>query len=356
MLRAHVIVGDWRDLMPHPIADLFPLLQGEELRALERDIRENGFDGDRPIVIFEGKILDGRNRHRACLVQDNGVDPLTKPEFVRFEQAISDPSPLQWVISVNLNRRHLDEAQRAMVAAKIANMREGRPSETTQICGVSQTEAAAMLNVSPRSVSTAKALLRDAPELAEEVNAGRRTLNSACVEVKQSGGKPGVVKGGGRPNHSPSSERRTPVTGTPLFSPAHIEAGQLIEADRLIARVDRLTFRSALVKLGAHIDLRLQEEGLEPETPASEVTHLSASECLIPRDPEKAAAVLLGFFTPDGIRVLVRAFVREILKRQKRQIGAACEPSTPKPRKRSAATPPALVLSLPPDEESLVVG
>jgi hypothetical protein len=56
------------------------------------------------------------------------------------------------------HRRHLNESQRAMVAAKIATMAEGRPSETRPIGLVSQDNAAEMLNVSTRSVKRAKAV------------------------------------------------------------------------------------------------------------------------------------------------------------------------------------------------------
>jgi hypothetical protein len=45
---------------------------------------------------------------------------------------------LAYVISLNFKRRHLDESQRAMVAARIANLEEGRPSNTAQICAVSK--------------------------------------------------------------------------------------------------------------------------------------------------------------------------------------------------------------------------
>ncbi len=66
-------------------------------------------------MLHEGAILDGRNRYRASRVV--GVDaPLTQ-----FDGA----DPLAFVVSLNLRRRHLDESQRAMVAAKLATMKVG---------------------------------------------------------------------------------------------------------------------------------------------------------------------------------------------------------------------------------------
>ncbi len=89
----------------HPAAALFPLLSVDspEFGELVADIGEHGLL--QPIVIHEGKILDGRNRYRAC--QHAGVEP-------RFEQW-SGESPTAYVLSLNLHRRHLTEDQKAAV-------------------------------------------------------------------------------------------------------------------------------------------------------------------------------------------------------------------------------------------------
>src|SRR5215472_15276187 len=90
----------------HPAADLFPLIEVDSTAFAElvQDIRENGLLDS--IELFEGKILDGRNRYRAC--QHAGVEP-------RFEQWKGD-DPYHHVISRNLYRRHLTDDQRAMIA------------------------------------------------------------------------------------------------------------------------------------------------------------------------------------------------------------------------------------------------
>lgn len=48
----------------HHETELFPLLRGPEFEALVEDIRANGLR--EPVNLFEGKVLDGRNRIRAC--------------------------------------------------------------------------------------------------------------------------------------------------------------------------------------------------------------------------------------------------------------------------------------------------
>jgi hypothetical protein len=75
----------------HPLAEIFPLLGKEALRELAGDIAERGLID--PIVPYDGRILDGRWRYRACLMV--GVEP-------RFENY-----PLGYVASRNVQRRHL---------------------------------------------------------------------------------------------------------------------------------------------------------------------------------------------------------------------------------------------------------
>jgi len=93
----------------HPAANFFPLLTGRSFDELAADIKRNGLLD--PIVLFEGKVLDGRNRLRAC--ETVGV----KPEFV--EWIPNGTGPFSWVVSHNLTRRHLTGTQRAVIGAKM---------------------------------------------------------------------------------------------------------------------------------------------------------------------------------------------------------------------------------------------
>jgi ParB-like chromosome segregation protein Spo0J len=95
-------------LESHPLANLFPLLEGSEFEELVADIKANGLV--EPIVMFEDKILDGRNRYRACLAA--GVEPAFRP--------FMGDDPLAYIISLNLRRRHLTaEQKRELIAGLI---------------------------------------------------------------------------------------------------------------------------------------------------------------------------------------------------------------------------------------------
>ena len=47
----------------YPLANVLPLLEGAEFDRLCEDIAENGLGN--PVMLYQGKILDGRNRSRA---------------------------------------------------------------------------------------------------------------------------------------------------------------------------------------------------------------------------------------------------------------------------------------------------
>jgi N6-adenosine-specific RNA methylase IME4 len=153
----------------HPFADLFPLIEGSDFTELKADIAANGVR--EPIWLYQDQILDGRNRWLAC--NELRIEPPTR-EY-------DGDDPLGFVISLNLHRRHLDESQRAMVAARIAVLPQGRPEETGKFAGLSQPAAAEMLNVSERSVRTARKVVDEGtPELAAAVSRGKVSVSAAA--------------------------------------------------------------------------------------------------------------------------------------------------------------------------------
>jgi N6-adenosine-specific RNA methylase IME4 len=169
----------------HPLANIFPLIEGADFENLVKDIAANGLR--EPIVLLGKQILDGRNRYRASVaakVLPESFDELTATQIRHFK-FLGPPEPshdvlVAFVISKNLHRRHLDESQRAMVAADLATLSPGRPN-SANLQGFSQARAAEVLHVSERSVATASAVKHDAaPEITQAVRQGHLAVSAAA--------------------------------------------------------------------------------------------------------------------------------------------------------------------------------
>jgi hypothetical protein len=165
-------------LEPHPLADIFPLMSEDEYRRLKADIAQNGLR--LPLTLYEGKILDGRNRYSVCV--DLGIEPATS-EF------IGPGTAAEFVASMNLHRRHLNDAQRAMAAARLARLsRVGRPATKIvhrRTISVTQTDAAKLMSVSRGTVNAARKVLLDGT--AEEIaaaDAGQISVTVLAEEIK----------------------------------------------------------------------------------------------------------------------------------------------------------------------------
>jgi N6-adenosine-specific RNA methylase IME4 len=159
----------------HEAANIFPMMTGQDYYDLRNDIKENGLL--EPIILHDGKILDGRNRYTACL--DLGIEPA-------FEEFKNGQSPISYVISKNLHRRHLNETQRGMIAGKIETMEHGGNRQDANLhLEITRKEAATMLNVSPRTIATVKAIEREAPELLPRLESGEMTAHEATKLIKK---------------------------------------------------------------------------------------------------------------------------------------------------------------------------
>ena len=158
------------------------MMNDTDFAALQADIAAQGLL--EPLVLYQGQILDGRNRYRACRVL--GIQPQ-----VRTYQG---NDPLGFVTSMNLVRRHLNESQRALVATQITTMRQGERTDlepSANLQKVSQAKASELLNISPRSISDAKKVTAEAqPEVVSAVRDGKLAV-SAAAKLSQ---EPGPVQ------------------------------------------------------------------------------------------------------------------------------------------------------------------
>lgn len=192
----------------HPAASIFPMMLDDAYQKLKADIDKNG--QNEPIVFYRGQLLDGRNRAKAC--DELGITPLEC-------ELNDDDDPVAYVLSANLHRRHLNESQRAKVAAKIKKLREpaakerkaagsasggktagrGRKKQDANSLSANlhQTngeqngqhraadEAAALLNVSPRAVYYAETVeTYGSKELNDAVDRGEVAVSRAAAVAK----------------------------------------------------------------------------------------------------------------------------------------------------------------------------
>jgi ParB-like nuclease domain len=210
-----------KQLEIHPLAELFPEMGEMELRELAQDIKERG--QLEPIVTYENKILDGRNRYLACKLA--GVEP----QSVDFSvvELHTDHTPEEYVFSMNMARRNLTPSQRATIAAKfveklrrknkaviflthsdvepVAITEEGdkkdafpsaaailTPSPLPEIAATRSEakEAAAAVGVSEDYVHKARKLQIEDPTAFEEVARGEKTITAATKAKTKAKPKP----------------------------------------------------------------------------------------------------------------------------------------------------------------------
>ena len=101
----------------HPVTSLFPEMSEDDFLTLKEDIREHG--QMEPIWLSaDGRIIDGRHRYKAC--RELHIEPAYSKTKYEDDATLSNV-----VISLNLKRRHLNESQRSMIAARLKHIYEG---------------------------------------------------------------------------------------------------------------------------------------------------------------------------------------------------------------------------------------
>jgi ParB-like chromosome segregation protein Spo0J len=174
-------------LTAHPAANIFPMLDGEEFEALVADIRAHG-QRDPIKVDGDGKVIDGRNRLRAC--RRLGIEPEV--------QEVDTDDAVALVLSLNLVRRHLTSAQRAFVALEVKRQYEAEARRRMRAGGGGQAgrqkvanpmrsdDAAAKVCRTNRAyMQHAQRLVDQAPDLAAQVRAGAAELKDAVGELRR---------------------------------------------------------------------------------------------------------------------------------------------------------------------------
>ena len=180
------------DIKFHPLAGIFPMMNPEEFEGLKSDIETHGLL--EPIWTYDGKIIDGRNRYLAC--KRLGI----KPKLKKWKP-VNGNELVDFVISLNLKRRHLNTSQKALVAVdalpyyeniskKRQKLSKGRGkkgvAKMPQVFqGKSRDVAAKVFGVSGRYVGYAKQINEKDPNLAQEIRDGKKSIAKAINQINK---------------------------------------------------------------------------------------------------------------------------------------------------------------------------
>ena len=173
-------------LNTHPIADIWPMMSDDDLQGLSNDIKHQGLLT--PVWLYEDKILDGRNRAKAC--QMAGVKVETK--------TYTGDNPVAFAFSLNEKRRHLSSGARAALAVEAkplyeaeAKKRQGQRTDLSdanfqQKVAESQSrdKAATDFGTNHQYVNQAEKVKAQAPEVFEKLKQGKVSMQDAMREVR----------------------------------------------------------------------------------------------------------------------------------------------------------------------------
>ena len=152
----------------HEFAAIFPEMGEDEFNVLLKDIEEQGQQV--PIVVYKGKVIDGRHRLKACVILD--IEPII--------QEYEGDNPLAYVISANLARRHLTSSQKAMIGAKLVTS-STTTNQWTSEEEVTSEKAAKALGISKRQVARGRKVVEKAASIIKEaVNSGMVSVEDAA--------------------------------------------------------------------------------------------------------------------------------------------------------------------------------
>jgi ParB-like chromosome segregation protein Spo0J len=153
----------------HPLANVFPLMDEDAFNELVADISQNGLTD--PVVMLDGKILDGRNRWKAC--QQLGIAH-REVKFSDLKLGSDDPAAFVW--SRNTVRRHLTPNQRDMAAQAMEELAWGQhPDKAAE----NSTESSAPA----RKPKTRKEIAKETGATVTGMNRAKRVRSKGTEEV-----------------------------------------------------------------------------------------------------------------------------------------------------------------------------
>jgi ParB-like chromosome segregation protein Spo0J len=178
----------------HPVASLFPILEGKDYEELKKSIEQHG--QEKPIILQNGVVIDGRTR--LTIVLELGQFPYCKEYDSKLPVE-------EYILIENLFRRHLTDDQRMMITTQVMLRKETEAAQARRQeagkahgksrpkVGAKSTQAIRQPKVSEKIAAAAKgtdyqarqaiAVMDNAPDLVEPVKKGKVRLRDAHKEV-----------------------------------------------------------------------------------------------------------------------------------------------------------------------------
>lgn len=169
------------------LRDLLPPLTDEEYKQLEKNIVENGFDKNFPIMEWHGFIVDGHNRYDICK-KHNITDYVVGTLGYETKEEV-----MEWMLDIQLGRRNLSPIQRISIAEKYRSIYEKQAKENLSLGG----RNGGLNNTSKPSQNSSKAssvenkidvrakLAETAGVSTDTYSKGKKILESNNEEVKK---------------------------------------------------------------------------------------------------------------------------------------------------------------------------
>lgn len=186
------------------LRDLLPPLTNDEYKQLEKNIVENGFDKNFPIMEWRGFIVDGHNRYSIC--QKHNIEYSVGTLAYKTKEEV-----MEWMLDIQLGRRNLSPIQRIAVAEKYRPIYERQARENMSFGGKSYSPKEGLQNsstlpkeqkidvraklaktagVSTDTYSKGKKILdSDNEKLKKETLSGEKSINAAYKELQNEGKK-----------------------------------------------------------------------------------------------------------------------------------------------------------------------
>jgi DNA modification methylase len=173
--------------------NIFPDMLENDYENLKQDIKVNGYDNSMPITLFQGDIIDGWHRYKAC------EELQIKPVFVDFKG--SETEAIEFIMRTN-KRRNLTSMQWACIAVEaediikvikaeakarqIASLKQNKKDDTVgqQIAQRTNEVLADMFNTNKQYIKEATKLKAEEPEIYAEVQKGTKTITEAKKDIR----------------------------------------------------------------------------------------------------------------------------------------------------------------------------